>query len=335
MKKSKILALTLVLTLLLGTVAAAVGPMINIGVFPGVKISMDGKDVTPEGKEPFIYEDTTYVPLRFLSEILGVNVGWDDATKTVLLGEQTASATATVVGYEGEKVTVTVTVEGGHILNVEATSDRESPIGQRATGMMPRLMVEQNSVNIDAVSGATGTAIAVREAAQKAMAQLTEQNAVVDLDAWALANGYVKAADYNIVTGVDAVASATSTGVGGVNYGAIDWSEDLQKAAIKEFLKGGKYLGSPDYAQDETGYNYREMYQMATSFNNKPANANLELVLNVDSMTLMGLSEGGTGKINDFQRNPQVSISWCKQLRVENEESGYNYFCSYGATFNG
>lgn len=245
------------------------------------------------------------------------------------------SATAAVAGFDGETVTVTVTVADDKITEVKAVTDRESDLGKRPLALMPKQMMEQNTVNVDAVSGATGTSAAILEAARKAMAQLTEQNAAVDLDAWALANGYVKAADYNIVTGVDAVASATTNGVGGVNFGAIEWSRELQEAGIKEFLKGGKYLGSADFAQDDTGYNYREMYQMATSYNNMPNNTNLELVLNVDSMKLMGVSEAGTSKTLQFQQNPNVSLSWCKQLRLEDEETGYNYYCSYGVTFNG
>lgn len=247
------------------------------------------------------------------------------------------SATATAAGYE-ETVTVTVTMDSGKITAVNATSTSSSDIGRKALEAMPQAMVARNSVNIDAIAGATGTSKAILSAAQQASAQLSGadgQLSQAELEAWAVANGYVKAEDYNIVTGVDAITSATQTGVGGVNYGPIEWSKELQTAAIKEFLKGGTYLGSPDFAQDGTGHNYREMYQMATSFNNRPSNANLELVLNVDSMNLVGLSEAGTGKINEFQRNPYVSVSWCRQLREENEEAGYNYFNSYGIQFNG
>lgn len=148
-----------------------------------------------------------------------------------------------------------------------------------------------------------------------------------ELHAWALANGYVK-------TDVDALSSATTVKAGGVNFGAIEWSEELQVMAIKEFLKGGHYLGDATYAQDETGCNYREMYQMATVFNNKPNNTNLELVLDTDTLCLLGVSEAGTGKTLHFNYNPNVSISWCRQLRPAEEET-YNYYCSYGIQFDG
>ena len=156
-----------------------------------------------------------------------------------------------------------------------------------------------------------------------AAAEMTEE----ELHAWALANGYVKAE-------ADVVSSATTNKAGGVNFGAIEWTEELQVMAIKEFLKGGHYLGDANYAQDETGWNYREMYQMATVSGNMPNNTNLELVLDVDSLCLLGVSEAGTSKTLHMQQNPNVSISWCRQLRPHEEET-YNYYCSYGVQFDG
>ncbi len=155
------------------------------------------------------------------------------------------------------------------------------------------------------------------------VAEMTEE----ELHAWALANGYVLAQP-------DAITSATTNKAGGVNFGAIEWSPELQVMAIKEFLKGGHYLGDPTYAQDGSGWNYREMYQMATVYGNMPNNTNLELVLDIDSLCLLGVSEAGTSKTLHFGYNPNVSISWCRQLRPHEEEI-YNYYCSYGIQFDG
>ena len=156
-----------------------------------------------------------------------------------------------------------------------------------------------------------------------AAAEMTDE----ELHAWAIANGYVKAE-------VDALSSATTNKAGGVNFGAIEWTEELQVMAIKEFLKGGHYLGDATYAQDDSGWNYREMYQMATVYGGMPNNTNLELVLDVDSLCLLGVSEAGTSKTLHFNYNPNVSISWCRQLRPH-EEDTYNYYCSYGVQYDG
>ncbi len=121
--------------------------------------------------------------------------------------------------------------------------------------------------------------------------------------AWAEANGYVKTDSVTSATSsaepteetTDTVTSATDAKQGGVNYGAIEWDTELQEAAIKEFLKGGKYIGDASFLQDDTGYNYREMYQMATVRDGKPVNTNLEMVLDSDTLHLIGVSEAGTG----------------------------------------
>ena len=73
---------------------------------------------------------------------------------------------------------------------------------------------------------------------------------------------------------------------------------------------------------------------MATVYGNMPNNTNLELVLDVDSLCLLGVSEAGTSKTLHFAHNPNVSISWCRQLRPHEEET-YNYYCSYGVQFDG
>lgn len=153
---------------------------------------------------------------------------------------------------------------------------------------------------------------------------------------WATEHGYVLNPEENgyLKLDPDIVSSATLNKVGGVNYGAIEWDDALRALAIREFLKGGKYLGDASFAQDETGYNYREMYQLATSYNNVPSNTNLELVLDADTLHLLGVSEANTRKTIDFLHNPKVSASWCRQLRVEDEEL-YNYYCSYGVQING
>ena len=153
---------------------------------------------------------------------------------------------------------------------------------------------------------------------------------------WAYTHGFVYMPEENgyVKTEPEIVSSATQAKQGGVNYGAIEWTTEMQIAAVREFLKGGTYVGDAAYYQDETGNNYREMYQLATSYNNVPNNTNLEMVLDASSLHLLGVSEAGTSKTLEFQVNPRVSVSWVRQLRVEEEET-YNYYCSYGVQYNG
>ncbi|MFT9848721.1 protease complex subunit PrcB family protein [Aneurinibacillus sp. REN35] len=61
---------------------------------------MNGQEIKPSDKEQqyfngmnyvpasFIHQDTTYVPLRFISEKLGLHVGYNAANQTISLGEK-------------------------------------------------------------------------------------------------------------------------------------------------------------------------------------------------------------------------------------------------------
>ena len=88
--------LCVVLALLIGisTGAAAAGQLEEIRAYlnRGITIRLDGVEQTmydANGKVvyPITYNGTTYVPLRGVSTMLGIDVEWDGSTKTVLLGD--------------------------------------------------------------------------------------------------------------------------------------------------------------------------------------------------------------------------------------------------------
>lgn len=78
-----------VAALVMGAAPAAYAKVANIDIpvmFNNIKIVVDGKELKTD-KEPFIYEGTTYLPVRAVGEAVGKNVTWDAASKTVILGE--------------------------------------------------------------------------------------------------------------------------------------------------------------------------------------------------------------------------------------------------------
>lgn len=79
--------------------------------------------------------------------------------------------TATSQGYGGE-VSVTVTLENGVITDVSATGESETEgVGSNAIEQLPDKIVAANSTDVDAVTGATISSNAVKEAAQAALDQ--------------------------------------------------------------------------------------------------------------------------------------------------------------------
>lgn len=91
----------LLMTVLLLAMCLSVSAAANrtIQVEDGIKITLNGSAMTPRdvsGKEVpvFLYEGTTYVPARAISEALGLNVSFNSATRTVVLSSKSSTGTA-------------------------------------------------------------------------------------------------------------------------------------------------------------------------------------------------------------------------------------------------
>lgn len=103
MKKRKDMLRGFVLGVMLTALAAAI-PAVGAAatkrtidvVYNDIKLVIDGKEITPlDGAgnpvEPFIYEGTTYLPLRAVSNALTNGekpVDWDQSTYTIYIGER-------------------------------------------------------------------------------------------------------------------------------------------------------------------------------------------------------------------------------------------------------
>lgn len=89
----KILVAVLCCSLALVTVAYATNATKTIqAAYRNIQLVIDGVPITPKDSEgnvvePFIYNGTTYLPVRAVGEALGKQVTWDGNTKTVYVGE--------------------------------------------------------------------------------------------------------------------------------------------------------------------------------------------------------------------------------------------------------
>lgn len=88
-------------TMLSGTAAWAAGTQIEVA-FRNLKYMFDGVEKAPSDGKSFVYEGTTYVPIRFVSEALGKPVEWDEANETIWIGNNPTHIIAT---YQGGQVT--------------------------------------------------------------------------------------------------------------------------------------------------------------------------------------------------------------------------------------
>lgn len=119
MKRSlRIILLVLIIaTILMGTAfGAEVGKTID-AVFNKVNIRVNNEKVSTDN---LLYEGTTYVPLRAVSEMLGKEVGWDASTKTASINDTVAKPEITRKGNAEElkqetKKTIKVTYNSVNI----------------------------------------------------------------------------------------------------------------------------------------------------------------------------------------------------------------------------
>ena len=95
----RLATLTLYAALTCGTAFAANTVYRTITVqYSDIKLVVDGVKVTPKDAdgitvEPFIYNGTTYLPVRAVGNAIGKQVTWDGNSKTVYLGEAPSNQT--------------------------------------------------------------------------------------------------------------------------------------------------------------------------------------------------------------------------------------------------
>lgn len=123
--------------------------------------------------------------------------------------------TGTAQGFGGE-VVVKLTVERGQLLEVTVVGDSETPgIGSRAIEMLPGMMVEANTVEVDGIAGATVTSDAILSAAAAALEQSgatlesaqVEQNKMTPGTYTATATGFHVGLTVNVTVTEDSIAA--------------------------------------------------------------------------------------------------------------------------------
>ena len=89
--KGAILGVLIGATVAGGTIFAATNSKTIEVFYDNIKIFIDGEEVQPKDAngqaiEPFIYNGTTYLPLRAVGTAIGKDVNWDGVEKVVYLG---------------------------------------------------------------------------------------------------------------------------------------------------------------------------------------------------------------------------------------------------------
>lgn len=73
--------------------------------YRNIKIKVNGEEIKPSNEqgetvEPFIYEGTTYLPMRAVADAVGMDVAWDEETGTVLLTDKNGDGEGVVFTFD-------------------------------------------------------------------------------------------------------------------------------------------------------------------------------------------------------------------------------------------
>ncbi|MFJ5625394.1 stalk domain-containing protein [Peribacillus loiseleuriae] len=117
-----ILGLTLSLVVSPTKAASIIMKKITVAV-NSVNLIVNGDKVSTDN---FVYNGTTYVPLRTVSEKLGKEVNFNNTTKTVTISEPGASPSSTKMTQNGVTVEVTKVVQDSDSLRLYVTYTNNS-----------------------------------------------------------------------------------------------------------------------------------------------------------------------------------------------------------------
>jgi hypothetical protein len=99
-KKKLILIVTIfmVFSFASGVFASSTVQAITAYLAGDFKFTLNGeswqpRDVNGSEMSPIVYQNRTYLPVRAIGEALGVNIGWIDATRTVVIGDSIDTST--------------------------------------------------------------------------------------------------------------------------------------------------------------------------------------------------------------------------------------------------
>ncbi len=115
---------------------------ITVQINPNITVKYNGKaqamkDVNGNPVYPMLYGGTTYLPVRAVSNMLGVKVEWDGETQTVLLSTQQTGDNATTEGS-----TFTAFDKDGNPVSIDLSSPDEARETLKALGWTDELITQ-------------------------------------------------------------------------------------------------------------------------------------------------------------------------------------------------
>ena len=164
--------LGVVMTVIVSGVLTAFAATIDVEI-GGIRIFWDGEEktltnVNGEKVEPMIYNGTTYVPVRAMSELMGKTVEWDETTTTVYVGGKPEGvAAATVNGTEITDVDVNYQIYAEASMYAQGKGMTLEEIDGFDWNQTENGFPISKSIKEDAVDNAINEAVVIQKGAEK------------------------------------------------------------------------------------------------------------------------------------------------------------------------
>ncbi len=117
------------------------------------QLIVNGYD-TGRGGDTFIYNGTTYVPIRVVSDALGVDISWEASTQTIYINDlggspDRSNTTKTTASQNKETITVSHTVKALVVNGVDTNQADQAFIYNGTTYLPIRIVGEALGVNVN------------------------------------------------------------------------------------------------------------------------------------------------------------------------------------------
>ena len=244
--------------------------------------------------------------LLALCMVLGMAACSSNGTEQPQEPVEPKTATATMQGFGGD-VTVTLTVEGDKITDVQMTGDKESAtLGGKAVQILPERMMANNKVSVDKVTGATITSSVAIAAAKDALEQMgVTEDSLAKVEPEAINTDTVTADVIVIGGGGAGIAAATTAGQAGKDVVLI---EKLGILGGDTALSGGvriraKVDGDPEDTMTED--QLYDFYMERTHYLSDPEVIRTYVDSVTESMAWADNLGNGIGETVRFRTNPE------------------------------
>ena len=243
-----LLLLTGLLAMNAAAIESAALKQVTAEVRPSVAILVDGVERTfydASGREvhAIYYDGTHYLPVRAIGELMGKNVNWDSATRTITLsGPRTAAATVGTPDTKAVDASVTAQLRPDITIVVDGTT--RAFTDAKGSAVYPLLREGTNYLPVRAIGELMGKSVSW-DSKSRTITLTGDDPLVTDADTFGPSGSKPAAPSNGKLTGEEAKAAALAhAGLKAADVTFVecklDWEDGVQVYDVEFFTQDGR-----------------------------------------------------------------------------------------------